>query len=204
MRIKTVSATKFTRATIALLFLLVGGTTASALPIISVDMDPTTAGIQSSLIVTPTTTFDVDVIITGVDATSPLNGFEFDLDFDSAVLSATSVVDGGFLLAPAIVLQNDVTPPDVMFAAVTLLPAGAVGSGILASITFDAIGIGSSVLDLNDAILAAPFGIPIPLDGINDGTINVAAASVPEPTAGLLLALGLIALLACSRRRRRS
>ena len=182
----------------AALFLLVGGTTASAVPIISVDMDPTTPGIQSSLTVTPTTTFDVDVVITGVDAPG-LNGFEFDLDFDSAILSAMSVVDGGFHLAPVFVVQDIVGLSAVEFAAVTLGPLGAVGSGILASITFDAIGIGSSLLALNNVILAAPFAVEIALGGINDGTIHV--ASVPEPAAGLLLALGLISWLACSRRR---
>ena len=53
----------WTGIVVAALFLFLGVTTASAVPIISVDMDNTMAGIQNTLNVTPGTTFTVDVVI---------------------------------------------------------------------------------------------------------------------------------------------
>ena len=55
---------------------------ALAAPIVSVDADPGTAGIQSSVTVLQGTSFQVDIVISGVDAAMPLNAFDFDLFFD--------------------------------------------------------------------------------------------------------------------------
>ena len=76
-----------------------------------------------------------------------------------------------------------------VIAEVTLFPAGASGSGVLATISFDAVGSGTSLLDLHAVILAAPFGIPIFTAAINDATVT----AVPEPGTALTLISGLIA-----------
>ena len=102
----------------------------SAIPIVSVDMDPGTAGIQSTFTLDLGNTLTVDLVIKDVVAPG-LNAFELDLMFDPTILDPTSVVSGGFLLAPSFVVQATLGVLDVMFAEVTLLPAGAIGGGVI-------------------------------------------------------------------------
>jgi hypothetical protein len=162
---------------------------ALAVPIVSVDA-PGTVSAGSS--------FSVDITISGVDN---LNGFELDLLFDPSVLAAVFVSDGGFLGAPVFEVQNDIGLMKVEFAEVILGPGGASGAGVLATIGFDALLPGVSVLDLQNVLLAAPFGVPIPV-GVLGGSVAVAplVAVIPEPTASLLYAVG-FACVACRRRR---
>lgn len=167
------------------------GSVAWAVPIVSIDLDPDTAGIQSVRSVIPPTSFSVDVVISGVDVLETLNAFELDVAFDPAILDPTSVVSGGFLLAPVFTVQMVLGALEVEFAEVTLLPFGASGSGVLATIGFDVIGVGTSVLDLNDVILSAPFGVEITPVTLNDGELN----AIPEPATILLFGTGLAALV---------
>ena len=69
------------------------GHTASAAPIISVDVDPLTAGIQSTLTVAPSTMFTVDILIS--DDGAPLSPTVFD-----TVILEVSFNDSGAILAP--------------------------------------------------------------------------------------------------------
>lgn len=189
---------------VILLVLVVGGAGAvQASPIVSVDTDPSTAGIQSASDLSDVTSFSIDIVISDVDPTAPLNAFEFDLDFDPALLMAVSVIDGGFLLDPIFVVQSNTGIMSVEFAEVTLLPAGASGSGILATIAFDVIGDGTSVLDLNDVVLSAPFGVQIATAGIFDGTVSVGGNPIPEPSAALLFGIGLVCVASDLSRRGR-
>lgn len=171
-----------------------------AVPILSVDVDPLTPGIQSSGSIALGVSATIDVVITDV---TDLHDFELDLDFAPAILGATMVVGGPFLPTP-LTIESDITAPDVNFAQVSLLPlTGASGSGVLASVTFDTLSGGTSFLSLNDVILAAPLGLPIFLspDDVVGGSLRVVGTAIPEPATALLLGLGLLAL-ASSRRRR--
>ncbi len=168
---------------------------------IAVDVDPSTPGIQSSNLfpVFVNDTVTVDIVASDIVPGAPLNAFEFDLDFGAAVLTATNVGDGGFLLAPVLGIENDVVAPDVNFAEATLLPTGAVGTGVLASVTFNAVGVGVSQLELNEVIFSAPFGVPIHIDAINDGSLTVTqdgGPPIPEPGTILLFGTGLAGLTA--------
>ncbi|MEE8428345.1 MAG: cohesin domain-containing protein [Gammaproteobacteria bacterium] len=175
----------------------------TAAPVISVDVDPLTFGIQSELRLVVGMPLTVDIVISGVDVASPLNAFGFDLDFAPLLLDPSGGVGGGFLLPTVLVIESDLTAPDVNFAESTLGPLGATGSGILATIHFDTLGVGTSVLDLNDVLLSAPFGVPIIPVSINDAMVTTMATAVPLPPTLFLFASG-IGLLGARLRKKNS
>ncbi|MGR3218590.1 MAG: cohesin domain-containing protein [Candidatus Anammoxibacter sp.] len=174
---------------------------------VSIDMDTSTAGIQSSLTGTVGDSFTVDIFIDGINLSGGgLNAFEFDLDFDSSILRATGIVSGGYLgvvADPSIsgspfVLESDILNPDVNYAEAFLGSDEFFGGGILATITFDIIGEGFLTLDLNDVILSESFGEAFTGVTINDGqfftTQGNQANPIPEPTTFVLLGIGLAGL----------
>jgi hypothetical protein len=168
-----------------------------------------TVSLSNPAVVDDGTSFSVDIMISGVIAGSPLNAFEFDLVFDGSILTATSVVSGGFLVAPSFVVQATVGAVSIGFTEVTLLPTGAIGAGTLATVNFDAILPGVSVLDLQNVILAEPFGFEIDPEAVLDGSVTVVAAgprptaAIPEPSGLLLSAIGFLIVSARLRRQHR-
>ena len=176
-----------------LISLLLLSSVAVADPFVSVDADPATPGIQADA-TTALGTVEIDLVITGVDAEAPLNGFELDLVFDSAVLSAEAVIDGGFLLDPVMVVEQALGLLRVEFAEVTLGPQGAFGEGLLATVIFETVAPGLSLLTLENVILAAPFGTPIPVAGLDDGSIEV-----PEPAGVVLSSTAVLCLMVLRR-----
>jgi len=170
---------------------------AGGTPIVAIDANPALPGIQSTVDVPLSGgSFEVDVTISGLGASAPLNAFEFDLGFDAAVLSAEDVVDGGFLPAPVFVIEMTLGVVSVGFAEGTIGPEGASGDGVLATITFAPVGVGVSVMDLDDVLLSAPFGVAIPAGDIADGSVTV----VPEPSTAALVATGLTGIALLRRR----
>ena len=177
------------RILIGVSFLCLMAGVALAVPIVSVDTD-------SAIVIGNTLT--VDIVIEDVVAPG-LNAFELDLMFDPTILDPTSVVSGGFLLAPVFTVQMVLGVLEVEFAEVTLLPLGAGGGGILATIVFDTIGVGTSPLDLNDVILSEPFGVEITPVTLANGSVVV----TPEPGTWLLMGSGLVGLAGLAWRRRK-
>lgn len=174
---------------------------AIAAPVVSVDVDPFTPGVQSDIQLLVGMPLTVDIVISGVDPASPLNAFAFDLDFPPLLLNPTGGVGGGFLLPTVLPIESELTAPDVNFAESTLGPLGAVGSGILATISFDTFGVGTGTLDLNDVLLSAPFGVPIVPISINDAMVTTMAAAVPLPPTLFLFASGIGVLAARPRKK---
>lgn len=170
---------------------------APAVPVVSVDMNPGVAGVQTTFSVPRGHQLTVHIVVSQIDASSPLNGFTFDLVYTPAILNPTGVSDGGFLLPTVFVSEMDLLAPDVNFTETTLGPGGAYGDGILAAITFDAVETGFSLLSLNDVQLSAPGGAEIPLGQINVG----GAIVIPEPGGLTLVGTGLAALAGWTRRR---
>ncbi|MGR3220253.1 MAG: cohesin domain-containing protein [Candidatus Anammoxibacter sp.] len=143
----------FTGCFVILLAVIFNIAPAGAEPIVSLDVGSTDGlGIGDSL--------TVDIRIDGVADSGTVLGFEFDLDFDTTVFNAVSVVDGGFLTQPVFAVENDISGSDVNFAEATLGVSSAVGSGVLATVTFEILSIGpGGVLDvtgfdLNDVIVS--------------------------------------------------
>ena len=64
--------------------------------IVFIDADVLTPGIQSNLNPNLGDTISVDIWISGLDGASPLNAYEFDLDFNPSVVTATHIVSAGF------------------------------------------------------------------------------------------------------------
>ncbi|MCX6626397.1 MAG: cohesin domain-containing protein [Candidatus Solibacter sp.] len=138
----------------------------------------------------------VDVIITGV---SDLYAFQFDIDFNPAVLSATGVVEGslfgsiGVFFSPGFI---DNTAGTITFIGDSLSgPGPGVNiDGILATLTFEAIGVGSSSIDLANILLLDSNLFDIPLDA--SGTaVTVASSAVPEPGSWVLLGAVVVMLV---------
>jgi general secretion pathway protein D len=189
----------------------------------------TTVSIQTPpSAVTQGDTFFVDILVAGA---SDLVAFQFDLAFNPAILSANDpVLEGTFLsdagataFFPGFV---DNTLGTISFVANALIgnDPGANGGGVLARVSFNAIGTGSATLSLTPG----PFGSLIrdangdlvldddpvsPFFGLfavtfdeqilpAEGSVTVAAPTageVPEPSTLLLIGSGLAAAV---RRRR--
>jgi hypothetical protein len=169
------------------------GASAFAQPIATVSvLSPATAKVGNA--------FTVDVDIANVN---DLYAWQFDLAFVPGVVSAnpTGPSEGPFLKSGGATFFIDGTVDNlagiIANNADTLLTAisGVSGSGELASFDFDAIGAGTSTLNLQNVILLNSQLDPI-ADTLVNGSITVTgtAPPVPENSTATLLGLGLLAL----------
>jgi len=170
---------------------------AHAAPVIEIDVDPTTPGTQSTTTVTTGDVFSVDVLISSVEETDPLNGFQLTALFDAIVVNALDVTDGGFLPSPLVTLFDiDNAAGTVEFAEASLGVVSAFGAGVLAQIDFQATSTGATSLDLSDVLLSGPFGVAIDIAAISGATVNVTADGiVAEPSVSALLGFGALGLM---------
>lgn len=134
---------------------------------------------------------DVDVVIQDV---ADLAGFQTDLLYDPRVLKVTAV-DYNFLLASTgssvldlgedITSEGDTDGDFFMSGAMfdLLGTTGANGDGVLARVTLEAVGPGTSPLDLSGIKLSDTAGLPIPpvdSDNFYVGPINDASVVVDD------------------------
>jgi hypothetical protein len=157
------------------------------------------------LVLTPSVTdvsvggaVNVDVTISGLNSGAPpsVGAFDLDVSYDPAVLNPTGVTFGPFLGNPALFEAltdfNFLTPGIVDFAEVSLLSAAQLdamhpSSFRLATLSFLGIANGTSAFALvNDVRVDDAFGVKL---------------AVPEPATALLMALGLLGLVARLRSR---
>lgn len=182
--------------------LLVGGALgAMASPVLSVS--------PSANNVTVGTTFSVDIRITGV---TDLYGWQLDLNFGpSGLLNASPATEGSFFggttsFFGAGTVDNTGGTITSMFNALSG-SSGVNGDGILASLSFEAIGEGTATLSLMNVLLSNSnlddifFSWP---DNALSAAVNISRDGgnfdLPEPTTLALLALAL-AGAAVSRRK---
>lgn len=143
----------------------------------------------------------VNVAVSVTDIAS-LYAWQFSLLFDPAVLQASSVAAGSFLSAAGPTLfvpgtiDNAAGRIGFMLETIQGPAAGVSGSGTLASITFDVVGLGSSPLGFGNVVFLDGMLNDIPLQ-VNAGSVT----AVPEPASLLLMALGVVGLLAARSRR---
>lgn len=189
------------RSVLLSLVLVVFGTATSvtAMPIVSV-LNPPTVSVGDS--------FDVDIMIDDVLAgglpSDGLHSFQFELAFDPAVIDLTGSMNGDFL-DPSIPFRQELNDSNAMIGVTRLFPMGIIGSGKLFSLSFIAVDPGTSPLVLSNVLLSNPFGVPLTPFELQHSRVTVAGSSqVPEPAAGALLVLGLVALAGRSRRRAHS
>ena len=175
-----------------LIALLLGAASAgaSAAAVLSVSASPNPAVVGS--------TVDLSVLIGDV---SDLYGYQFSLSFDPTVLRATAVTEGDFLGAGGETTAGyagiDNTSGAVSYVYNALLGpgAGVSGSGTLAHIRFDVIGIGSTPLTFGDALFLDSHATDIAVR-----IESTPLQAVPEPATYLMMGVGLVGLAALRRR----
>lgn len=72
------------------------------------------------------------------------------------------------------------------------------GGFVLATLTYDLLARGTSMLNITSSLLSDAFGEPLEAD-VSGGTVN--AQSVPEPSTIYLLGSGLIGITGCRRKK---
>ena len=170
-------------------------TSAKALPILSFDVSNTSPLVGD--------TITVDIVANDV---TDLVAFNLDIGFDSSIIGVNTVDPGPFLgsgVFPALsdftgVIPFDTsTPGEIQNINDSILGHfGVTGSGVLATISFDALNIGTSSLDFLNVNLLA--GTELLNSSFLPITISSAPSSsvtpVPEPSTVLLFATGFILL----------
>jgi hypothetical protein len=129
--------------------------------------------------------FTVSVVVEDV---ANLGAFEFDLTYDSAVLTPAGFEDGPFLGSSGRQVQCLPSRAQEGLAGLTCVtlgatPAGPNGSGVLASITFQPVAPGSSPLHLARLTLTDPSGQPLP-SAAQDATVKVASVESAATESG--------------------
>lgn len=176
-----------------------------AIPIIAIDTDPLTTGLQSSLDITIGDIFTVDVLVMGIDTLNPLGAFQFDIAYDPSVFEALSVTSANSL-APPFFSQHTLTPEvrladtSISFNTGSNSELFPYGDFRLASVTFGGIGLGNSILALNDTTLTDSFLFS---ESISHNTMDadVRVAPVPEPATILLLTTGMLGISIIGRKK---
>jgi hypothetical protein len=180
---------------------------ASSIGSVIVSVDPNSTSVATGQ------TVSAAIDIQGLEGSAPngpsLGAYQFLFSYNSAILGDPTVTFGDPSLGDQLALTT--TPftcvgtacgassnfplelGEVSFDPSSVLNAGQAASFTLATISFTALGTGTSDLSLSDVILSDENGRALTA-GIVDSSVNV--SSTPEPRTGILLplAMGLAAL----------
>ena len=155
---------------------------------------PTLSIVPSGQTVFKGQSLSLDITVSDI---TDLYAFQFDLAFNPAFISTVSIAEGAFLLSVGTTAFIDGVIDNVggtiSSTAGTLVGeiSGASGSGILASITFQADALGTSNIALSNVIFQDSNLVDITPTITQGGAITVIPANVPEPTTLILIILGL-------------
>jgi general secretion pathway protein D len=124
----------------------------------------------------------VDIDVTGALS---LGAYEFQLEWDPAVLGFVAVTNGPFLgstgnsvFCPAPTVDTVSSLHHLTFTCTATGVVGPSGSGTLATVQFATNGAGTTTLDLHDGVLTTLLLVDLPASE-SDGTVTVV---VPTPT----------------------
>ncbi|BCG65965.1 MAG: hypothetical protein methR_P3837 [Methyloprofundus sp.] len=155
---------------------------------IFVDLVPG-GGIDSTLTAFTGTSIDVDILI---DDVTDFAGFEFDLNFSDPMLNATAVTSGGIFGLDGFELDNQINTSSISFSETSVAAFGldiSLGSPtLLATISFDIVGVGSDPLNANNIVLSDSLGFGI-------GSVTVINAQLTTENSGVTPAPGVLALM---------
>ena len=132
-----------------------------------------------------------------------LYAFQFNIQFQPGLLSATSVTEGGFLSTGGSTIfipgMIDNSAGFVRFTADTLVGSvlGVNGTGTLATINFSAISPGTSSVTIFSPTLLDSQLLPIFADSVSGSSVSIETAAVPEPDNQVLILLALGTILVC-------
>lgn len=175
---------------LVVLGLVLATSSAWATPVVvSVDLDPDTAGVQAVRTVRLGDRFEVRCVVANVSPQDPLQGFDVQLAFEAPALRARDARHGDFLPDPVRELENVVAASTVDLAALSMTADGVSGAGVLATFQFESLTEGETALDISGVLLSGRFGNPIPVRETLGARITVPA---PEPSAHALLALAIL------------
>jgi hypothetical protein len=159
-----------------------------------------------TLTVTPGQSYSLDIDIVNI---TDLFAFQFDVTFDPTLIMATGVTEGTFFSANGVsffpgIIDN--VGGSVSSIADSLSGFGPcfTGSDTLATVRFQALGAGSSPIDIANVILLdSNLNDITSTVGVNGGNVTVQQPSgVPEPASFLLFAAGLVVVSLATRRMR--
>ena len=140
--------------------------------------------------VAPGSTFQVDAVISGL-TTSRVGDFDFTVSYDSALLDVTNVTFGLFLGSPLSLQFSTLGVGQAEFSEVSLLSPSDLlalqpASFTAATLTFQAIGTGTSALSFTAITAGDENGAPLALTPAG-GSVTV----TPEPGSVWLVLAGL-------------
>ena len=141
---------------------------------------------------------DLDVTISDV---ADLYGYNFTVNFDASLFRAIGVSEGAFLGTAGATdfgylgINNATGNVSYIYDFLLGPVAGASGSGSLARIQLEAIGIGRGAFSVSDLVLVDSTGADLAVI-VNAG----AQAEVPEPASYALFGIGLFGAAALRRR----
>jgi hypothetical protein len=122
-----------------------------------------------------------------------LYAFQFDIGFTPGLLSATSVTEGGLLPGAGSTFfipgTIDNVAGTILFSAGTLIGniPGENGTGTLATISFNTLSSGTSLITLSNSILLNSALLTMDADQTS-GSVTVGTGAVPEPANYTLFA----------------
>ena len=165
------------------------------LPAATVKVDAVPGGtVDAAAVVTRGSAFAVDILVSGA---ADLAGFQFDLTFDPAILTATGIVAAGVFDPETFQIASTIGSGSLSFAEMTLGSSlNILSDTLIATLSFSALAAGNTALALSNVILSDGPGDAIGPLSLTGATVNVAAA--PLPGTALLLGAGLLGL-ACRR-----
>ncbi len=169
-----------------------------------------TIGLTPSALDPPVaSSFSLDVVVSGLGTggAPSVGGFQIQLAYDPGLLLAQSVAFGTELGSGAQVLESSsFGGGQVTLNAVSLLSPGALdtlqGSSVtLGTVTFQRLTAGMGSVDFASVLISDAFALALPIDATSPARIG---AAIPEPTAGLVYAVGLLVLRGALRTRRKA